>query len=99
MTDINFTFKHIDPTEAIKSHASKKIQKITKLEHEILDIHFIFEVDKLQHKAELIFQTNHGKFVSHHISESLYNSIDGAIEKMVHQISKDKDRHNSDKHH
>jgi putative sigma-54 modulation protein len=95
---INFTFKHIDSTDAIKSHATKKFEKVTRLVPNAFDIQFIFEVDKLEHKAELIFHTNHGQFVSHDISENLYQSIDGAIDKMIHQLSKDKGKHQNHKH-
>ncbi len=95
--NISFTFKHLEPTEAIKDHAEQKFDKVIKLMPNAFDIHFIFEVNKLEHKAELSFHSDQGHFVSHHVSENLYVSIDHTIEKILHQISHKKGKMNNHK--
>ncbi len=87
---ISFTFKHLEATEAIKDHSEKKFEKVLKILPSAFDVHFIFEVTKLEHKAELTCHSKIGHFVSHHTSENLYTSIDTAVEKLIHQITKEK---------
>jgi putative sigma-54 modulation protein len=80
----------MDPTEAIKGHARAKFEKVAKLIPDAFDIHFIFEVIKDEHKAELSVHSSDGHFFSRHSSENLYMSIDSVIEKLLHQINKEK---------
>ena len=52
--DITVTGRHLDITAPIKEYAAKKVEQIGIDFPRILSVHYILEVDKFRHSAELI---------------------------------------------
>ena len=91
---ISVTFRHIEPTEALKHYAKEKIHKIGKYFSHPLDAHIILAVDtKQRHVAEIELHTHGAMIHGKEQHEDLYAAIDLALDKIERQVRKQKDKH------
>jgi len=87
--DITVTGRHLDVTPAIKEYAASKVEHIGMDFPRILSAHFIVEVDKFRHIAELILVcSSHITIEAREVSEDLYASIDRVVDKVARQMRK-----------
>ena len=87
--DISITGRHLDITPAIKEYAQKKLAHIHVDFPRILSAHYIVEVDKFRHVAELIVHCgNHLTIEARAVSEDLYASLDAVVDKVDRQMRK-----------
>ncbi len=85
---IDMSFKHMDSTEAIKSHATEKSEKLTKYFDGKMHATWNFSVEKLEHIAHLHLVGNHIDQFCEVRTDNLYASIDEAVHKMEKQLRK-----------
>ncbi len=91
--DITVTGRHVAATPAIKDYAAKKVESIGIDFPRILSAHFILDVEKFRHIAELVLQCgNHITIEAREVSEDLYASIDKVTDKVTRQLRKYKTR-------
>jgi putative sigma-54 modulation protein len=87
--DITVTGRHIEATQALKDYAAKKLEHIGIDFPRILSAHFILEVEKYRQIAELVITCgNHITIEAREVSEDLYASIDGVVDKVARQMRK-----------
>ena len=95
------TGKHIDITDAIRSHAEEKTSKLPKYYNSIDQVEVI--IDNSQGTAfvtvEIIARAQHSKvFVGTETGEDAYQCIDKAVHKLEGQLRKVKGKERDDKH-
>lgn len=91
--EVSITGRHIEVTPAIREYAAKKLDHIGLSFPRILNAHFILEVDKFRHVAELILHCgNHITIEAREVSEDLYASLDRVVDKVARQMMKYKAR-------
>ena len=95
--NINITGRHINISDRLKDYSEKKIKKLEKYFHQLMDAHLIMYVEKLDHGAEIIINGDGIQFHGREKAADLYSSIDLLIEKMEKQIVKFKEKHSSHK--
>jgi putative sigma-54 modulation protein len=87
--DISVTGRHLEVTPAIREYAAKKLEHIDIEFPRILSAHFIVEVEKFRHIAELILQCgNHITIEARDVEEDLYAAIDRVVDKAARQMRK-----------
>jgi putative sigma-54 modulation protein len=87
--DIHVTGRHVNVTPALHDYAAKKLDHIGIDFPRVLSAHYILEVEKFRQIAELIIQCgNHITIEARHVSEDLYASIDGVVDKVARQMRK-----------
>jgi len=87
--DITVTGRHVAVTQPIKEYATKKLEHIGIDFPRILSAHFILEVEKFRHIAELVIQCgNHITIEARDVSNDLYASIDCVVDKVARQMRK-----------
>ncbi len=90
---ITVTFRHVDPTPALRSYAEDKVTRVTrKYLRRPIDAHVILGVSKERHVAEITFQADHVSMFAKETTHDLYSAIDLAVEKLEHQAQKLKAR-------
>lgn len=90
---ISVTFRHIEPTEALKHYAEEKIHKIGKYFSHPLTAHIILAVDSKQRQlAEIELHTRGAMIHGKEQHENLYAAIDLVIDKIERQVRKQKDK-------
>lgn len=88
----NFTFRNMDTSDALKTHALEKLDKLNKYLIKPIQAHVIFHVEKFNHIVEVTLTENGKQHISHEKSENMYTSIDKAVAKMERQLRKYKER-------
>jgi putative sigma-54 modulation protein len=90
------TFRHVDPTPALKSYAEEKLDRVKKYLRRPVDAHVILSVSKERHVAEITLQADHVTMFAQETTHDLYSAIDLAIDKLEHQAQK---LHEKRRHH
>jgi len=86
---INVTFRHVDPTPALRSHAEEKLERmVKKYLRRPVDAHVILSVTKERHAAEITLQADHVTMFAKEETTDLYAAIDLAVSKLEHQAQK-----------
>ncbi len=95
---VSVTFRHVDPSEAIKTYATDKVERVSKKYLKRPDsAHVILSVNKRRHSAEINIRAFHFDISAHTCTGDLYSAIDTAIDKVESQLRKHKDRINHHK--
>ncbi len=91
--EITVTGRHIEVTPSIREYAEKKLAHIEIDFPRILSAHFILEVDKFRHIAELVLHCgNHIVIEARDVEEDLYAALDKVADKVARQLHKYKAR-------
>src|SRR5262245_26039682 len=90
---VTVTFRHIEPTDALKKYAEQKIHKIGKYFSHPLDAHVILAVDAKQRQLAEIELHTHGAMIhGKEQHQDLYAAIDLVLDKIERQICKQKEK-------
>ncbi len=91
---ITVTFRHLDATDALRSHAEKKVAQVIGLVPGATDVHVILSAASHHHRqsAEIVVNATHTKLTAHAETEDMYASIDQAAAKLDRQVRKLKGR-------
>lgn len=89
---ISVSGRHVLITDAMKDYAIEKIAKLERISDRIIDIHVTMDIQKLEHKVDLILQVNHTKIKSSASSDDMYASIDQAVDKLENQLKRYKSK-------
>ena len=96
--DIQVTGRHMDITDIITNYARGKAADDLAPFPRVESVHIILNVEKYRHIAEVCVQaSNHLRVEGKVESDDMYASIDGAVEKVVKQMRKAKDKVQSHK--
>jgi putative sigma-54 modulation protein len=90
--DITVTGRHILVTDAMKNYAMDKISKIERFSSRIIDVNVIMDIQKLQHRVDILCWINNLKIKASASSVDMYASIDKAVDRLLEQLLKHKDR-------
>lgn len=97
---VSVTFRHVDPTPALKAYAEEKLARLKKYLRRPVDAHVILSVAKERHVAEITLKADHATMFAQEETHDLYSAIDLALDKLEHQAQKLKakrrDHHKSD---
>ncbi|MEK7690614.1 MAG: ribosome-associated translation inhibitor RaiA [Bdellovibrionota bacterium] len=88
---INMSFKQLEPTEAIKAHATEKSEKLKKYFDGKIHVTWNFAVEKQSQIAHCHLVGNHMDFFGEAATEDLYASIELAVSKLEKQLKKHKE--------
>jgi putative sigma-54 modulation protein len=89
---VNITFRHLDPTEALKTHVKDRVAHVQRYIDRPSEAHAVLHVDKLDHLAEITVKA--GRFLLRGTAKSqdMYASIDAAADRIERQLKKHKAR-------
>lgn len=89
---IHVTGRDVYVTEAMKSYAIEKVSKIERFSSRIIDVQITMDIQKLDHRVDIVLKVDHIKIKSQASSTDMYASIDKAVEKIERQLRKYKQR-------
>ena len=84
--NINITFRHVAPSDAIKRHASDKLGKLQKFLRRPMTAKVTLSIDRLKHIAEVRVSSGGEHLEAKESGEDMYVSIDRVMEKLERQI-------------
>lgn len=83
------TFRHMEPTEALKSYAKERMERVRKYLPDPISCHVVLSTERHNHRIDVTFQLHNGLQVAgHEITENMYSSIDLCIAKIERQVRK-----------
>ncbi len=89
---VNITFRHLEPTEALKDHVKAKVAHIQRYIDRPSEAHAVLHVENLSHHAEITMKAGAFSVRGRGRSEDMYASIDAAADKIEKQLKKHKER-------
>jgi len=89
---IKITGRKIEVSDKLKEYAEKRISKLEKYFQQLIDIHLVLYVEKIDHTAELIINGDSVQFHAREKSADFYSAIDLLIDKIESQIARYKDK-------
>ena len=96
---VTISSRHMDVTEALKTFAEQKANKLTKYYDRIQEIEVIFDAGKDQTSVEMIVNAEHrNMFLAHHNEGDAYACIDACVDKLERQLSDHKKKVRNRKH-
>ncbi len=83
------TFRHMEPTEALKSYARERMERVRKYLPDPIACHVVLSTERHNHRIDVTFQLHNGLSVAgHETTENMYSSIDLCIAKIERQVRK-----------
>ena len=89
---VNFTFKNVESSEELKDRALEKSEKIKKYMRTPIHVDFIFYHDKLGHCVEINVSGDGHNYSANADAKEYFSAIDDAMDKMLVQLKKHKDK-------
>lgn len=89
---VDFTFKHVDSSEALMDYAADRLEKVAKFELKPMDVHFVISMQRHECIVEVTVLEGRRKFKAEAVSDDFYRSVEMVTNKLHRQLSKDKRR-------
>ncbi len=83
--NINVTGRHVQVTDSMKDYAIDKISKIERFSDRIIDVTVTMDIQKLDHRVDIVLKVNHWTIKSSATTNQMYASIDQAVHKLERQ--------------
>jgi putative sigma-54 modulation protein len=95
---VNYTGRHVELTEPLKTHVKERLDKMASYLDDIIDVHVILGVEKHRHMAEITLKTRASAFVASATTDDMYQSINQAVDKLEAQAHKLQGKRNTHPH-
>lgn len=89
---INVVGRHVQVTDAMKDYAMEKIAKIERFSDRIIEVHISMDVQKFEHRVDVSTKIGGVLIKSRASTDSMYASIDKAVERIDTQLKRYKTR-------
>lgn len=89
---VTVTFRHTEPTEALKQYAEEKIHRLGKYFSKALDAHVVLSVESKRQTAEVELHTHGDTIHGKEQTDDLYSAIDLVTDNLKRQVQKRKDK-------
>lgn len=90
--DIHLTFRHMEPTEGLKTYTEQKAEKLLKYLLKPTKLNVVFSLIRFVHHVDLtLFEKQH-IFKAKGVTNDMYASLDQAMHNLEEQLKRYKDR-------
>jgi len=89
---VNITFRHMEGTEAIKDHVTKKVGRARKYLQGPVEANVVMSVERHLHQCDVTITASGNTFKGAYESEDMYTSVDKVMDKIERQIRRSKGR-------
>jgi putative sigma-54 modulation protein len=89
---VNITFRHLDPTDALKSHVRDRVEHVQRFIDRPTEAHAVLHVENLDHHAEITVKAGPFLLRGTARSQDMYASIDAAADRIERQLKKHKEK-------
>lgn len=89
---ISVTGRNVHVTEAMKEYALEKVAKMERFSTQLIDASITMDIQKLDHKVDIILKVSHWVVKSSAVTTDMYASIDKAVHKLDRQLRRHQKR-------
>jgi ribosomal subunit interface protein len=86
LPEVTVTFRHIEPTEAIRAYATRKLSHPAKFLKRPCQVHLILTVDKYRHRGEVTVKSGYLAAAAQEETKDVYSVIDLLADKIERQL-------------
>lgn len=86
--DITVTFRHMEPTESLRTYAEEKVSKIKKYLDFPIEAHVVLTVEKFRHIADVTLSVNGTMIKGLEETADMYSAIDQVMDKIEKQLKR-----------
>jgi ribosomal subunit interface protein len=86
--EVTVTFRHVEPTEAIRQYAQRKLAHMAKYLRRACQVHLTLTVDKYRQHGEVTVKSGRFAVAAQHETKDLYSVIDLLAAKVERQLKK-----------
>jgi ribosomal subunit interface protein len=84
--EVAVTFRHVEPTEALRAYAVRKLSHPAKFLKRPCQVHLILTVDKYRHRGEVTLKSGYLAVAAQEETKDLYSVIDLLADKVERQL-------------
>ncbi len=95
--NIIITGRHFEVSDHLSKYAEKKLAKLEKFFHKLIDIEVIMYMEKHNHIIEVVINGDGMKFFGTEKASDMYSSVDLLMKSMEKQVVKHKEKHSGHK--
>lgn len=96
---LSVTFRHMEPSDALKDYAREKLSRIEKYLDTALEANVVLSVEKFRHSADVTILANGLKINGQEQTEDMYSAIDMVVDKIERQIKRSRQKVKNRKGH
>ena len=85
---IQVTFRHVEPSEAVKEYAREKVEKLQKFLDGPVEANVTLTVEKHRHEADLVIFASGLKMHGRETTGDLFSSLDLVTDKLEKQVKR-----------
>ncbi|MBU0654956.1 MAG: ribosome-associated translation inhibitor RaiA [Gammaproteobacteria bacterium] len=89
---LEITGHHLEVTDSMSTYIREKSDRLRRHFDQVMNIHFILEVEKQRHKAEATLHVSGNHIFADAHSDDMYAAIDSLTDKLDRQIVKHKEK-------
>jgi putative sigma-54 modulation protein len=89
---INVTFRHLDPSDALKDYAETRLQKLKKYEEGPMDVNVVLSAEKFRNTAEVMVSGDGFRATAKEEQNDMHSAIDLLSDKIEKQLKKFRDK-------
>jgi len=89
---INITFRHVEPSDALKNYAVEKVDRLKKYFDGLVEGHVVLGLEKIRHTAEVTLQANGTRVNGKEENADFYSAIDNVVDKLERQLVRYKEK-------
>lgn len=90
--NISVTGRHVLVTDAMKSYVEEKIAKVEHFSKDIIDVHVVMDIQKQEHKVDIVIHAGHITIKTHASTPDMYASIDKVVDRLSARLNKYKSK-------
>jgi len=90
---LSVTFRHMEPSEALKQHVQDKLQRLKKFFSEPMRAQIVLSKESYRHKIDVNITLANGTGIKgKEVAEDMYSAVDLVMDKIDRQIRRYKDK-------
>ncbi|MEN9501160.1 MAG: ribosome-associated translation inhibitor RaiA [Pseudomonadota bacterium] len=89
---LEITGHHLEVTDSLNKYIREKAKRLVRHFDQVINIHFILEVNKQEHKAEASLNVSGNQLFADATANDMYAAIDALADKLDRQIVKHKEK-------
>jgi len=89
---VNITFRHMQGTDALKEHVTKKVERARKFLQGQVEANVVMSIERHLHQCDVTINASGWTFKGAEQTEDMYTSVDRVMDKIERQIRRTKGR-------
>ena len=89
---ISMTFRHMEPTDAMKEHITEKVNRVKKYLQGPIEANVVLSMERYIQACDITINSGGHTYKGHEETDDMYTSLDRVMDKIQRQIDKSKGR-------